>query len=148
MKEPDLYTFHEIYVNGSTGLNEAAYILHNKSDLSELKKDFAARNMEFQHYTDIPASRLPEEIYNVVSDLEIGKIGTMMAGGEQLIVYQLIKKITGKKFEFKDIKHRLKEYLILQGRAEIKSRMVQEEMEKADIRYLDLSTLDPRHKKG
>lgn len=151
MKEPDLYSFHEIYVKSSQEVNEAAWILQNNSDLTVLKRDFAARNMEFQHYTDVPAGRLPEEIYNILSDLEVGKIGTMLAGDSQLIVYQLTALREGKRFSFAEIKPRLREYLQRQGRKEAWSNLVSQEIDRAEISYLDTSILEEngtqRHKK-
>ncbi len=148
MKEPDLYSFYEVYVSNTEGVNEAAFILNSERNISDLKKDFAARSMQFEQYTDVPASRLPEEIYNVLSDLEPGKIGTMLAGESQLIVYQLKNRIIGKKFDFKEIKGRLRSYLISQGRKEILSQVVNQALDEADIEYMDISSISGSGKKS
>jgi len=78
---------------------------------------------------------------NVLSDLKEGKTGTLMAGENQLIVYRLLKKRIGKKLEFKNIKKRLKEHLIQQGQKEIMDKLIDKEMQKARIEYIDISAL-------
>ena len=141
MKEPDLYTFYEITVASAEEVREVAFLLEQKKDISDLKKDFKARSMEFNHYTDIPETRLPAELLNVLSDLKEGKTGTLMAGENQLIVYRLIGKRTGKQLEFKNIKNKLKNYLMQQGQKETLDKLLDEEMQKAKIEYIDVSAL-------
>lgn len=144
MKEPDLFTFYEVGVENVEQVQTAAIIINSNHDITEKEKRLNALGMQFNHYTDLPSVNLPEEIYNVLNDLEAGKMGTMILDDQSLVVYQLLKRIAGKKFVFEEIKDHLGHYLKEQGKKETYSRVMNEELQNADIEYVDVSVISKK----
>lgn len=144
MKEPDLFTFYEVGVENVEQVQTAAITINSKIDIDEKEKRLNALGMQFVHHIDIPFTSLPEQVINVLNDLEPGKIGTMILDDQSLVVFQLLKRKIGKKYPFEDIKEHLGQYLKEQGRKETYSLVKNREMDKAEIEYVDLSTIQKK----
>ena len=141
MKEPDLYTFYEVPLDSTEQVNTVAFILQEKSDLGTKKDKMEAFGLKLSHYADIESARMPEQVLNVLSDLEVGKMGTMLIEENQLVLYQLLKFKEGRTFDFDEIKDHLAVYLEQQARKELYAKLVAEQMEVAEIEYNDLSSI-------
>lgn len=141
MKEPDLFSFYEIYCDNADIVKSVYNILQEK-DIYQITEALEKAGLEFHNHTDIPAYQLPEEVYNVMSDLEIGKVATMQAPECGMLVYKLNGKIIGKKLIYDEIKEKLAQYLVQSARAEETDKIIKEEMDKAVIKYVDSSYLE------
>ena len=144
MKEPDLFSFYEILVNSSENVSLVVDILTFNKDVSHIRSKIESSGMMFNNYADVPAFKIPKEILNVLIDLKESKIGTMVVGDNELMIYKLIKRIIGKKLKFKDIKENLAKSLIENGKKEIYLRVVNEELNKANVEYINISCIDKK----
>ncbi|OHD55813.1 MAG: hypothetical protein A2Y33_14355 [Spirochaetes bacterium GWF1_51_8] len=141
MKEPDLFTFYEVMVSSPAQVTTVATVFSKASDVSEIEEKIRAIDGEFRHEADIPAAQLPEEVYNILSDLEASKVGTMVIDDNTIMVYKLIRKTIGKKLVFSEIKDSLKSYLNASGRKAVYNSLLDGEMEKAKIEYVNTDYL-------
>ncbi len=142
MKEPDLFTFYEVYANNAGEVKNVYTLLQNNTDVSAMKDGIKSIGLELHNHTDIPSYQLPEEVYNVLADLEPGKIASMQASDAGMLVYKMINKTPGKKLVFDEIKEKLADYLIKASKQELMEHFVSEEMEKAKIEYKNMSYLE------
>ena len=97
---------------------------------------------KFRHEADFPAYQLPEEVYNVLSDLGEDKIGTMVIDDNTIMVYKLLRRLNGKTLVFKEIKESLRNYMGEKGRKEVYSDLVNKLMETAKIEYINTEYLE------
>lgn len=144
MREPDYYSFYEVVLDSPDNVKLVGGIIESSKDVLRIKEGISALGMELTHYADVQAGRLPEEIYNVLSDLDVGKMGTMMLDETTTVLYKLLKRTQGKELAYEDIKDELRDYLIENARQEIYYRIVDEEMDKAGIEYVDVSSIEKK----
>jgi hypothetical protein len=142
LKQPDLYSFYEVMVSSPAQVNTAALIFTNSKDVGEIEEKISAIDAEFRHEADLPGHQLPEEVYNVLSDLEEGKIGTMVIDETSIMVYKLLRRVKGKTFAFREIKESLRNYMSESGRKEVYSDLVNKLMETAKIEYINVEYLE------
>lgn len=144
MREPDYYTFYEVVLDKPENLKLVGGIIESSKDIDRIKDGIAALGLELIDYVNVQSGRLPEEVYNVLTDLEPGKMGTMMLDDTTVVLYKLLKRTTGKELKYVDIKEDLRDYLVENARQEIYYRIVDEEMDKADIVYVDVSMIEKK----
>ena len=142
MKEPDLFSFYEIFTNQAEQVKIAVEILNSEPDRLKLEEKLNKADLELHHHTNVPNFQLPEEVFNVLKDLEVLKIGMMQSPGGGMLVYKLIRKILGNKLPFDQIKQKLAEFLIKAARNDILDKIIAEELEKAAIEYKDTEYLE------
>jgi hypothetical protein len=141
MKEPDLFSFYEVFV-GSTGLlKEVAGILESGDNVGKIRDKISSLDLEFNHYADVPAFKIPGEVLNVLSDMNEGAVGTMVIDENGMVVFKLLRRIVGKKLEFKDIKDNLAHHIIENGHKDIYSQVINKELDDADIEYINVAYL-------
>jgi hypothetical protein len=142
MKQPDLYTFYEVMVSSPAQVNTAALIFTNSKDVGEIEEKIKAIDGEFRHEADFPSFQLPEEVFNILSDLEEGKVGTMVIDDHTIMVYKLIRRMNGKSFAFDEIKESLRGFMNESGRKTIYADLVSKLMETAKVEYVDTDYLE------
>ena len=141
MKEPDFFTFYEVQADGSEQAKQAALTLNSDQPVNIIRERLEAEMMELSHYADVPAYKLPPEVLNVLADLKYGQIGTMLIDDTNVVVYKLLQRKIGKPLVYDEIKEKLAKYLIESAKKDLYSLLVNGEMEKADIKYLDMAAI-------
>lgn len=144
MKEPDIFNFYEAYLSGPGQLEQAVAVIESGKDKDEVKSRLETLGIPFEEYAQVPAFKVPQEVLNILSDLEPGKIGTMALPDGGMIIYKLKSRTVGNKLSYDSVKTRLAEYLIQNGKKELYSKLVRDEMERASIEYVDTSVLEAR----
>lgn len=142
MKEPDLFTFYEIYTNHAEEVKKAVEILNTEHDIFKLEEKLKLINLELHHHSNVPNFQLPEEVFNVLKDMEVQKIGMMQSPNSGMLVYKLLKKTMGNKLPYDQIKQKLAEFLIKAAHNDILDKVITEELEKAAIEYKDTEYLE------
>lgn len=142
MKEPDTFTFDEVAVSTPEQVNAVGRVLMSEITPTEKEQKLSDYGLDYMHYTDLPAFSIPEQIYNVLSEMDEGKLSTMILDDDTLVLYRLYKRDLGKRFEFSEIKEKLAVYVAEQAQKELYSKICEEEMENAEINYLDMSVLE------
>ena len=142
MKEPDLFSFYEVFSPSAGNLKAAVPIVQSDDSFEEIETSLKEIGLEVENHVNIPAYSLPAEVLNIVADLEVGKIGTMAIGEGGYVMYKLNRRHIGKKLNYDSIKKRLAEYLIAEGKKEVYADLVGKLMEAADIEYEDVTVLN------
>ena len=142
MKEPDLFSFYEAYTGNIDMVKQACLVIQSNKDISVISKELEEIGVDFHNHSEVPSYNLPEEVYNVLSDVGIGNIATMPAPDNGILIYKLNNKIVGRKFIYEHIKEKLAEYLIKSAKKEITDNLIKEEMDKADIKYENTDCLE------
>ena len=142
MKEPDLFTFYEVYGNSAEQVKLAYEIIQKDQDIFRITDAMEKAGLDFHNHADIPSYQLPEEVYRVLMDLEKGKIASMQAPDNGILIYKLIHKIIGNKLIYSEIKEKLAQYLIQKAKAEVRDKLIKEEMDKAEIKYINTTCLE------
>ena len=139
MKEPDLFSFYEIYANNAAQVKVIYEMLQTSIDFDVLESDLEKLKIDIQNHSDIPGFNIPEQVFTVLDDLEIGKIGTMPAPDGGMLVYKLLRKSIGKPLQFEQIKEKLAEYLIAAAKNDVTDQLVESARSSADIEFVDTS---------
>ena len=142
MKEPDLFSFYEAYSAATDKVKSACEIIKSNADISVISKELEEIGIDFHNHTEVPSYSLPEEVYNVLSDVGIGNIASMPAPDNGVMIYKLNNKIEGGKFDYENIKEKLAQYLIQSAKNEITDKIIKEEMDQAVIKYENTEYLD------
>jgi hypothetical protein len=142
MKDPDLFSFYEAYAPKTENVKEIYETFQQKSDAHKISQEMEKSTFRFHHHIDVPAFQLPEQVLNVLAELEIGKIASMESPEGGFLVYKLLNKLIGKRLVYDNIKEKLAEYLIQSAKNEVVDKIIQEEMEKAAIDYKDTTYLE------
>jgi hypothetical protein len=142
MKEPDLFSFYEVYANNAAEVKTIHELINKHDDLAQITDELNKIKLELHNHTDVPAYQLPEEVYNVLSDVEVGKIASMQTPDQGMLVYKLTNKIMGKSLMYDDIKEKLAEYLIQNAKTDITNQLIKKEMDQAKIEYQNTTYLE------
>lgn len=144
LKEPTLYTFYEISASTKEKVEEVVRCLKNMSDIVEIERRINELGETFLHHVDVVEGSMPEEVRGVVGDLGREEIGTMVLPEGGYVVYKLLGRREGKQRSFESIREDLRRYLEREKRTKTYQRLLDEEMEKADIRYLHVEYFEKR----
>jgi hypothetical protein len=146
MKEPDTFSFYEIYAKDAEAVKTAAGILLEHGTIDDIEAKVAVAGTRVEDHADVPAHMVPPEVLNVISDLSVGKIGTIALPDNSFLVFRLNGRVEGRKLDYNDIKEKLAEYLIRQGEKEIYQELLDRARDAANIEYLDTSWLERKSK--
>lgn len=144
MKNPDLFSFYELVMNTKEKVNLAVNIIADSDDIVQIKTRLKAQDIEFTNYTDLPAHQLPTNVINILADVEVGKIATMPSEDDRMVLFKLNNRIKGKKLDFNEIKNHLETSLRHKAQKEVYSQCVTDELDKANIEYIDISYLEQK----
>lgn len=144
LKEPTLYTFYEISASTREKVEEIVRCLKTMSDIVEIENHIKELGETFLHHVDVVEGSIPEEVRGVVGDLGREEIGTMVLPDGGYVVYKLLGRREGKQRSFESVREDLKRYLEHERRIKTYQRLLDEEMEKADIRYLHAEYFENR----
>ncbi len=142
MREPDLYTFYQVLVETTERLKLVHGVLSGDLSKHELEKQLKRIGIELQHFADLPEYKVPEEVLNVLRDLPVGKMGTMVLGEKSLLLFKLIRKTEGRLLEFENIKEQLEYSVRESGKKQVYSELIERERENAAIEYVDMSPIE------
>lgn len=146
MKEPDMFSFYEVYAQNPETVKKVAEVLHGGMNLEDVEKRVESLGTKIENHVDLAAWQVPPEVLNVISDLTVGKIGTITMPDNSFLVFRLNGRTEGRKLDYNDIKEKLAAYLIRQGEKEIYQTLLDNAREAAKIEYLDTSWLERRGK--
>jgi len=141
MKEPDLFSFLEIYSENAGEVKLTYKIIEKENSIDLIQKELKSEGLSPHYHSEIPSYNLPAEVFSVLSDLEVGKIGTMPGPDDGIIVYKLTGKVPGQKLIFEDIKEKLAEYLVQASKNESIDKLINAQRDKAVIEYVDADYL-------
>ncbi|QJR22462.1 hypothetical protein BREVNS_1712 [Brevinematales bacterium NS] len=144
LKEPTLYTFYEISASTKEKVEEIVRCLKTMSDIVEIENRIKDLGETFLHHVDVVEGSIPEEVRGVVGDLAKEEIGTMVLPDGGYVVYKLLGRREGKQRPFESVREDLRRYLEHERRIKTYQRLLDEEMEKADIRYLHVEYFENR----
>ncbi|MFN3659873.1 MAG: SurA N-terminal domain-containing protein [Brevinematales bacterium] len=144
LKEPTLYTFYEISASTKEKVEEVIHCLKSMSDIVEIENRIKELGETFFHHVDVVEGSIPEEVREVVGDLGREEIGTMVLPEGGYVVYKLLGRREGKQRSFESVREDLRRYLEHEKRTKTYQRLLDEEMEKADIRYLHVEYFEKR----
>ncbi|NPV39434.1 MAG: hypothetical protein HPY78_09200 [Brevinematales bacterium] len=144
LKEPTLYTFYEISASTKEKVEEIVRCLKTMSDIVEIENHIKDLGETFLHHVDVVEGSIPEEVRGVVGDLAREEIGTMVLPDGGYVVYKLLGRREGKQRPFESVREDLRRYLEHERRIKTYQRLLDEEMEKADIRYLHVEYFENR----
>ncbi len=142
LKDPDLFTFYEVHTDSANEIKAVYILLEKYGGIKELGLELKKIGLAPHNHSDVPGNQLSEEIFNVLKDLELGKIAALESPEGGMTVLKLIKKIPGEKPDFDVIKEKLVEYLMHKARKENLDCVITEEIEKANIDYIDITYLE------
>lgn len=142
MREPDLYTFYQVLSETPDRLKLAHTVLAQNLSKTDTEKQLKRIGMNLQHFTDLPEYKIPEEVLNVLRDLPVEKLGTMILGEKSMLLLKLIKKIEGRLLRFEDIKEQLQYSILESGKKQVYSELVEQESSQATIEYVDTAPIE------
>jgi hypothetical protein len=142
MKEPDLFTFYDVHVDTANEVKAVYTLMQKFTDIDLLNSELEKIGLKSNYHRDVPGHQISEETMTMLNDLEPGKIATVEAAEGGMTIFKLIRKIRGERLEFDDIKEKLAEYLMHKARKENIDCVITEEMEKANIDYVDITYLE------
>ncbi len=142
MKEPDLFTFYDVHVGTANDVKAVYTLMQKFTDIDLLNSELEKIGLKSNHHRDVPGHQISEETLTMLNDLEPGKIATVEAAEGGMTIFKLIRKIPGERLEYDDIKEKLAEYLMHKARKENIECVITEEMEKANIDYVDITYLE------
>lgn len=144
LKEPTLYSFYEISAKNQEVVQKIVTLLKDKKDILELENTIQGLGETFLHHTEIVEGSLPEEVCQVLNDLEVQGIGTMVLPDGGFVVYKLLSRVEGKQRSLESVQVDLMQYLEKERRTKVYQRILDEEMDRADIKYLYVKYFEKR----
>jgi len=144
LRDPTLYTFYEISASDQNRVAQVVQCLKEVGDILEIENRIRELGETFFHHVDVVEGSIPEEVRGVLSDLGVQEIGTMMLPQGGYVVYKLLGKKEGKVRPLESVREDLKAYLERERRAKTYQRLLDEEMDKANIRYLHVEYFEKR----
>lgn len=136
IRDPTLYTFYEISAASKEKLEQIVQCLKTKEEVFEIENYVKEIGETFFHHVDVTEGSIPEAVREILGDLSSQQIGTMLLPEGGYVVYKLLARREGKQYPLTSVKNDLKRYLEHERRVKTYQRILDEEMEKADIRYL------------
>nr|WP_271436495.1 SurA N-terminal domain-containing protein [Thermospira aquatica] len=144
LREPTLYSFYEISASSREHLEQIVHCLKGTEMVFEVENTVKELGETFLHHVDVVEGSIPEEVRQVLGDLDIKGIGTMVLPDGGYVVYKLLARVEGKQRSLESIKKDLTAYLEHERRTKVYQRLLDEEMEKADIKYLHVEYFEKR----
>ncbi|MGC8764696.1 MAG: SurA N-terminal domain-containing protein [Brevinematia bacterium] len=141
IKEPDMITFYEIYVENEDNAVDVSESLKSLSSIEEIDGRLKKDNLDYFFHSGVPEYKLPAELFEAIAQ-DLITDGTFTLKLETgYFIYKIIERKIGRKPSYEEIKKDLAEYLINQAKTELRQKILEELMEKAKIEYLDVSLL-------
>ncbi|MCX7883048.1 MAG: SurA N-terminal domain-containing protein [Brevinematales bacterium] len=144
LRDPTLYTFYEISASTRENLEEIVRYVRTTQDMIDLENYVKGKGETFLHHVDVVEGSIPEEVRAILSDIGVQEIGTMVLPDGGYVVYKLISRREGKQRSLESVREDVKRYLEKERRTKAYERLLDEEMEKADIRYLHVEYFENR----
>ncbi|MEJ5284851.1 MAG: SurA N-terminal domain-containing protein [Brevinematales bacterium] len=141
IKEPDLLTLYEIYTENEAKADLLLDEIKNLTSGEEIEKKLKEENIDYFYHNEIPEYKLPHEVIEEFNENPDQK-NILIRSDIGIFIYKIIDIKIGKRPEYSEIKKDLAEYLITEAVKETKQNIIQELIDKAEIKYLDTSILE------
>ncbi|MCX7821707.1 MAG: peptidylprolyl isomerase [Brevinematales bacterium] len=141
IKEPDLLSLYEIYTENEAKADLLLNDLNNLNLIDEIEKKLKEENVDYFYHNEIPDYKLPPEVIEEFKENPEQK-NIILRSEMGIFIYKIIEFKAGKRPEYSEIKRELAEFLVSEAIKETKEHIIQQLLDKAEIKYLDTSILE------